>query len=105
VGTRARPAPKNNDSLPRFTPGVRVRAVSRNRRGHTRQPRYVQGRLGVIEAHHGLHRFPDLSAEGVLEGRHLYTVRFEARELWGDQADGRGAVLVDLWEDYLEPAA
>jgi hypothetical protein len=35
---------------------------------------------------------------------HLYTVRFEARELWGEQADGKGAVLVDLWEDYLEPA-
>jgi hypothetical protein len=31
-------------------------------------------------------------------------VRFEARELWGEQADGKGAVLVDLWEDYLEPA-
>jgi hypothetical protein len=32
--------------------------------------------------------------------QHVYSVRFSARELWGDQA----AVYVELWDDYLEPA-
>ena len=36
--------------------------------------------------------------------QHVYTVRFTARELWGDRVSERDAVYVDLWEDYLEPA-
>jgi nitrile hydratase len=32
-------------------------------------------------------------------------VRFEARELWGDDAAPRDAVYIDLWEPYIEPAA
>jgi len=64
----------------------------------------VRGRAGVIQAHHGAHIFPDLSAQGVKEPQHLYNVRFEAAELWGEGDAGRGAVYIDLWEDYLEPA-
>lgn len=89
---------------PRFRPGDRVRAVNRHPAGHTREPRYVRGHVGVIHAHHGAHVFADLSAEGVSEGRHLYSVRFELSELWGREVSGRGAVNVDLWEDYLEQA-
>jgi nitrile hydratase subunit beta len=92
------------DAAPRFTAGDRVRAINRHPTGHTREPRYVRGRTGVIHEHYGAHVFPDLSAEGRREGRHLYSVRFEARELWGEPARD-GAVYVDLWEDYLEPAA
>jgi nitrile hydratase subunit beta len=92
------------DSPPPFKPGDRVRALNRHPVGHTREPRYVRGRLGVIHEHYGTHVFPDRNAEGVKEGRHLYSVRFEASELWGESAAGRSAVYVDLWEDYLEPA-
>ena len=92
------------DTPPRFAVGDRVRAINRHPLGHTREPRYVRGRTGVIHEHYGAHVFPDLSAEGRRDGRHLYSVRFEASELWGDPARG-GAVYVDLWEDYLEPAA
>jgi hypothetical protein len=46
--------------------------------------------------------FPDRSATGAKEGRHLYSVRFAADALWGESAAGRHAVYVDLWEDYLE---
>jgi nitrile hydratase len=31
-------------------------------------------------------------------------VRFEARELWGDDAEPHDAVYIDLWEPYIEPA-
>jgi nitrile hydratase len=92
------------DAPPRFRRGDQVRALNRHPTGHTREPRYVRGRVGRINEHHGAHVFPDRSAEGSREGRHLYSVRFEASELWGESADGRGAVYVDLWEDYLEPA-
>jgi nitrile hydratase len=102
--SRGAPATLPADAAPRFRPGDRVRALNRHPTGHTREPRYVRGRAGVVHEHHGGHVFPDLSAEGVKVGRHLYTVRFEARELWGEGADSRGEVYVDLWEDYLEPA-
>ena len=93
-----RPAP----GPARFVPGDRVRARNRHPRGHTREPRYVRGHVGTIDEHYGSLVYPDLSAEGVVEGRHLYCVRFEARELWGESADANSAVHVDLWEEYLE---
>ena len=92
------------DAPPRFRPGDRVRALNRHPSGHTREPRYVRGRVGVIHEHHGAHVFPDLSAEGVRVGQHLYSVRFDAAELWGENANGNSAVYVDLWDHYLEPA-
>jgi nitrile hydratase len=89
---------------PRFKPGESVRAVNRHPAGHTRQPRYVRGRVGVIHEHHGAHVFPDRNAEGSKEGVHLYSVRFTAEALWGRSAAGRNAVYADMWEHYLEPA-
>jgi nitrile hydratase beta subunit len=104
VLARGSPVTMHIDTAPRFKSGDRVRAINRHPTGHTREPRYVRGRLGLIQEHYGAHVFPDRSAEGVKEGQHLYSVRFEASELWGEHAAGRSAVYVDLWEDYLEPA-
>jgi nitrile hydratase subunit beta len=101
--SRGSPSTMPADAPPRFRPGDRVRARNRHPTGHTREPRYVRGHLGVIHEHHGAHVFPDRSAEGVRVGRHLYCVRFEAAELWGENANGNSAVYVDLWDDYLEP--
>jgi nitrile hydratase beta subunit len=101
---RGSPATLPADAPPRFRPGDRVRARNRHPLGHTREPRYVRGRVGVIQEYHGAHVLPDRSAEGVRAGRHLYSVRFEASELWGENANGHSAVYVDLWDDYLEPA-
>jgi nitrile hydratase len=93
-----------SDQPPRFRLGDRVRALNRHPLGHTREPRYVRGRMGAIDAYQGSHILPDLSAAGVTLGRHLYSVRFEAADLWGPNANKGSAVYVDLWEDYLEPA-
>lgn len=88
-----------------FAVGDRVRALNLNPTGHTRLPRYVRGHVGVIERDHGAHVFPDMHAHGRGEDpRHLYTVRFEARELWGAEASDRDSVRLDLWEPYLERA-
>ncbi len=59
----------------------------------------------MISRRHGAHVFPDANAHGLGEQpQPLYQVRFEARELWGEAASWRGAVYLDLWESYLEPA-
>jgi nitrile hydratase len=89
----------------RFKPGQRVRARNINPIGHTRLPRYARGRAGVIEQDRGVQAFPDTSlAVPVANAQHVYSVRFTARELWGEQASPRDAVYLDLWDDYLEPA-
>jgi nitrile hydratase beta subunit len=89
---------------PRFQPNAAVRARNMHPTGHTRLPRYVRGRTGVIERHHGAHVFPDSNAQFLGEApQHLYTVRFAAREVWGEAAHTRDAVYLDLWESYLEP--
>jgi nitrile hydratase len=54
---------------------------------------------------HGCHVFPDVHAHGGGEDpQWLYSVRFDARELWGADADPTVAVSVDAFEPYLEPA-
>jgi Nitrile hydratase beta subunit len=48
--------------------------------------------------------FPDTAAHDLGEKpQHVYSVRFAARELWGDQAKPQDSVYIDLWDDYLEP--
>jgi len=89
---------------PRFAIGQKVRSRKINPVGHTRIPRYVRGRIGTVELDHKAHVFPDSNADFRGEApQRLYTVRFAARELWGDAANPADAVLVDLWEEYLEP--
>jgi nitrile hydratase len=93
-------------TAPAFGVGDTVRARNMEVAGHTRLPRYVRGRLGVVAAHRGSHVFPDTAAHDRGENAHpLYTVRFEAKELWGDNVTRRDCVYIDLWQDYLEPAA
>jgi nitrile hydratase beta subunit len=90
---------------PHFKVGQRVRARNINPAGHTRLPRYARGKLGMIERDHGVFVFPDTNAEYLGERpQHVYSVRFAARELWGEQAAPRDTVYLDLWDDYLEPA-
>jgi nitrile hydratase len=71
-------------------------------RGHTRLPRYARGKHGVINAVHGVYVFPDTNAAGLGEQpQPLYTVLFQARELWNDNAEPNATVCLDLWESYL----
>jgi nitrile hydratase beta subunit len=90
---------------PRFKAGDRVVARNINPVGHTRLPRYVRGRQGVIHHDHGVFVFPDTSAHGGGDKpQHVYTVRFDARDLWGPTASERDSLYIDLWDDYLDPA-
>ena len=89
----------------RFAIGNRVVTRNMHPTGHTRLPRYVRDKEGVIESLRGVHVFPDIRAHGQGDDpQWLYTVRFSARELWGEEADPTVFVSVDAWESYLEPA-
>jgi nitrile hydratase len=91
---------------PRFRPGDAVRVRNMHPKGHTRVPRYVRDKEGVIAHDYGAQILPDAHAHGggkVLQP--LYAVRFSARELWGDDYPTNDTFCVDLWESYLEPAA
>lgn len=89
----------------RFQVGQAVRARNMHPLGHTRLPRYVRGKSGTIDRDHGVFVFPDTNAHFLGEKpQHVYSVRFAAHELWGEQAAPRDAVYLDLWDDYLEPA-
>ena len=89
----------------RFTTGQQVRARNMNPLGHTRLPRYARGKRGTVARHHGVYVFPDSNAHFQGEQpQHLYSVRFAARELWGEAASARDSVYLDLWDSYLEHA-
>ncbi|GJD51527.1 Low-molecular weight cobalt-containing nitrile hydratase subunit beta [Methylobacterium crusticola] len=88
----------------RFAVGDEVTARLINPRGHTRLPRYVRGRTGVVERVHGGFVFPDSNAHFAGEApQWLYTVRFSGIALWGEEADPNLAVSVNAFESYLEP--
>ncbi len=88
-----------------FKVGDAVRARVMNPLGHTRLPRYVRGRRGRIAALRGVHVFADASAAGRGEDPHwLYSVSFDAAEVWGPEGRSGDTIVIDLWEPYLERA-
>jgi len=88
-----------------FKIGERVRTKNIHPATHTRLPRYARGRLGVIDAVRGCHVFPDSNAVGAGENpQWLYTVVFDGRELWGDDADPTLKVSIEAFEPYLQQA-
>jgi nitrile hydratase len=98
-GSYGRPAP----APARYKVGDRVRTKNIHPTTHTRLPRYARGHVGVVERLHGAHIFPDSAAVGRGEDpQWLYTVRFDAQELWGAQADPKLKVSIEAFEPYLE---
>lgn len=101
---RNRRAARLDDPVPpKFRVDQAVLARNIHPTGHTRVPRYVRGRRGVVAIDHGVFVFPDTHAAGQgPKPQHVYSVRFSAKELWGPDAPARDSVYVDLWDDYLE---
>ena len=98
-------ARRDAPATPHFKAGQKVRARNIHPGGHTRLPRYARGKTGVVARDRGVYVFPDAHAHDRGDGaQHLYSVRFTARELWGDAASPRDSVYLDLWDDYLERA-
>ena len=89
----------------KFAIGDRVRTKNIHPQTHTRLPRYARGHVGVVESIHGTHVFPDSITTGKGDDpQWLYTVKFEACELWGADADAKLKVSIEAFEPYLEHA-
>ncbi len=93
-------------AAPRFRVGDSVTVRNDNPVTHTRLPRYVRGKTGVIHEDYGVFSFNDTNAHGLgHKPQHVYSVRFSARALWGAGAPDRDGLYIDLFDDYLSPAA
>ncbi|MGH3853040.1 MAG: nitrile hydratase subunit beta [Pseudonocardiaceae bacterium] len=90
------------DQPPAFAPAHVVRATGTHLTGHTRLPGYLRGHRGVIEMVQPAALLPDTHALFLGENpQHVYTVRFDSRELWGADAEPF-EVSAELYESYLE---
>jgi nitrile hydratase subunit beta len=88
-----------------FSLGQRVRTRSHAVPHHTRLPGYARGKVGTIERVHGPHVFADTNGQCLGEQpQPLYTVVFDGRELWGDDAQAGLRVSIDAWQPYLQAA-
>ncbi len=89
----------------RFHIGDTVRTRAHGNGGHTRIPRYLRGRRGRIVALAGSFPLADDRARGVRDAQctAVYSVRFDAVEVWGPECDANVTIAADLWESYLEP--
>ncbi|PLZ00627.1 nitrile hydratase subunit beta [Burkholderia sp. WAC0059] len=90
---------------PRYRVGERVRVRNIHPEGHTRVTAYTRGKCGTIAIVNAqAWVFPDTRAHHRGENlQPVYNVRFDARELWGPQAESGVFTHIDLSEDHLEP--
>ncbi|MCY4217830.1 MAG: nitrile hydratase subunit beta [Gammaproteobacteria bacterium] len=102
--SKGAPTSLKTDEVPYFQVGQMVLVRNFNPKSHTRAPRYIRGRKGVVINHHGAHIFADQHAKtGEKVPMHLYSVRFEAEEVWGtEDAESRVVLYLDLFESYLD---
>jgi nitrile hydratase subunit beta len=99
------PTERAPTSPARYGRGQKVRMRAAPVEHHTRLPAYLCGRTGVIERVLGPHVFADSHAEGLGEDpQWLYTVVFDAAELWGAEVNPGHTVSCDAWQPYIEVA-
>ncbi len=102
VLARGSPTGRAAAGPPLFNIGQAVRTHTQAADHHTRLPGYLRGKTGRIDRVLGAHVFADAHARGLGEDpRWLYTVVFDAAELWGAGATPRHRVSFDAWEPYL----
>jgi hypothetical protein len=90
----------------RFKVGDRVQVKSENPGGTNRSPFFIRGKKGVVSYYHGLAGNPtDLSYGGTGDpALPLYCVSFHSAHLYDQDPDFvYDRVMVDVWEDWLEP--
>lgn len=105
VLARGAPADRQLTTRPRFAEGERVATRNLQPGTHIRLPAYARGKTGTVITCHGGFVLPDSHAHGDGEApEHLYTVCFDATELWGGTAEPGSHVMIDAWESYLDHA-
>lgn len=91
---------------PKFFVGDQIKVRSNCAEGHTRVPRYVRSKAGIIRNIEGIFQFADSVANGMgPDPQPCYLVEFNAAEVWGQDAEATDDLLyLDLAESYLEHA-
>lgn len=93
------PGAKTEGLEHRFTMGERVRVRMTRTGANPRTPKYLLGKTGVVTELHGATYAPH-DHRGVYP--YLYTVAFDVSEISGRASKDK--ILVDLTEEWLEPA-
>jgi nitrile hydratase len=97
------PANLDVDIASKFHSGDKIIAKNIHPLHHTRIPRFIRGKRGVVEKDHGVFLLADTNAHGGPDKpQHVYTVKFTARELWGDDAPAKDTVCISLYDDYMD---
>ena len=92
----------DEDVPSRFSVGDVVEIKNINPASHTRLPRYVRGKKGIINRDHGVFIFPDTNAHGKGETpQHVYSVKFTFQELWGKERAENLYLYIDMFDDYM----
>jgi len=95
---------------PRFMPGDRAKVLDIELLGHSHLPNYIRGVTGTVESDRGVKVFPD--SHGHDHGhdhdggnadalQHVYTLRFQAVDIWGAKADPLQSLNFSLWDYQL----
>lgn len=98
------PLERQASSFPLFAVGDAVAVRNINPVGHTRLPRYVRGKRGIIARVYGAQGFQDEPTIADSSPQHVYSVMFEANELWGANAEPNQRLFIDMWECWMEAA-
>lgn len=99
---RGGPANRQPQAPAKYKIGDTITTNNNHPKHHTRLPRYLRGQTGEIVIVHGAHVFPDHAAHDKGENpQWLYTVRFKATDLWGNDKNPNDHVHADLWEPYF----
>lgn len=96
------PLEQQASSLPLFAAGDAVAVRNIHPVGHTRLPRYARGKRGVISRLYGAQGFQDEPTIADSNPQHVYSVMFEASELWGANAEPNQRLYLDMWECWIE---
>ena len=93
-----------SSALPYRRRQVRTRNI--NPVGHTRLPRYARGKQGIVDRDHGVYVFPDTTRACARARIRSTFIRFVSpRASFGVSRLRRATrSIIDLWDDYLEPA-
>ena len=98
----SQPLEEKAAAAPRFAVGDAIVVRNIHPAGHTRLPRYVRGKRGVVARIYGAQGFQDEPTLADGSPQHVYSVVFEASELWGEDAEANQRLYIDMWECWLE---
>lgn len=86
----------------KFKVGDKVQMKNINPSTHTRLVRYVRGKTGVVNMHHGVFHLNDLIAHRQEGHQNCYSVKFTMQELWGDEYSKTDYLYIDMFDDYMD---